>query len=97
MEKQWERIYMSVAWNELQGLRIRGYTHHGKLLTTQQHLRIQNKLDELRPYYEKFVELYGNDEFYFHETDKISIRFSEFLRECEKGKKIRKIMKNIKK
>ena len=96
MERHWTRIYKSVAWNELQDLRIRSFTHHGKLLSKKQNERIEKRLKELMPYYEKFVETNGSDELYNLDTELIAARFSEYVLLSRKGEKIRKVMAGIK-
>jgi hypothetical protein len=96
MERHWKRIYQSIAWNELQDLRIRSFTHHGKFLSKNQQIRIDNRLNEMMPYYEEFIKRYGTDKFFETDTDKIAATFSEFVRECRKGEKIRKVMAGIK-
>jgi hypothetical protein len=95
MEKHWERIYRSVALNELKKLPIKSYINHGKYLTNKQQERIDKRLEELYPYYEKFIELNGTDDLFSEDPDKIADKFSDFVRQGELGKKIRKIKGGI--
>lgn len=97
MERHWRRVFGSICLPELKKLRINSWLYHGKQLSLKQEERINKRLDELEPYFDMFLKRYGSYHLWAKETEEVSSLFLEYVKEIEKGKKLRKIMGKIKK
>lgn len=96
MESHWNRIFFNICLFEVTDLRINSYLYHGKTLTVQQNKRVEKRLQELEPYFDSFMKDRDDEETYKMGIEEVRVLFSEHLKLCRKGEKIKKVMENIK-